>query len=554
MLFRLVLTATLVSLVWPATLVRAQDTPPSPTVALDAPTLDWALHRPCAEGQFGCFLDASGAWVDEHEAHDRLRLALEPDYGRSAVEMLIGLALGAVWYWSAWQVNKVDWDLPPFRDRLNGEAVRLDSNDFAINYAWHAMSGSAFYGFSRANGLNIGYSLLYATVASTIWEYILEWNEKISRNDLLVTPMAGLAVGEFWYRLGRYVTRPVGGYRRPWQRALAWTFGVVQSGHDAIDDAEQPSELVPADRHGYSADLWHGFRTWFAVQPASAERIDDGGAPQSERFVINEMGFYGEFVALPGFMRPGHFSHAFYDAEYTSLLLRVEASGEGTGVEVRSDTIPIGFYAQNMRRDGDGIRGVGNLIGIDVAYLYRRQDFGDAGAGWQEAFAPLHLPGLGYDLFARTHRAGFRLGFRINADYAGVNSLPFPEWLSRRPAGTETKQVLETQGYYYTWGWSWRARAELTLPYVSLGGRVEWGRYDSIEGQDRHQETITLDADGRNTVWDYEVWIRVQPFLRLGRELYFEAAARGQRHEAQLDEVRVEARLDRVHAAVGTRF
>ena len=33
---------------------------------------------------------------------------------------------------------------------------------------------------------------------------------------------------------------------------------------------------------------------------------------------------------------------------------------------MRSDTIPIGLYAQNMRRDGDGIRGVGNLIGIDV--------------------------------------------------------------------------------------------------------------------------------------------------------------------------------------------
>ena len=51
---------------------------------------------------------------------------------------------------------------------------------------------------------------------STIWEYVLEWREKASINDLIVTPIAGIAMGERFYRLIDYVgSAPPGG---PWLR------------------------------------------------------------------------------------------------------------------------------------------------------------------------------------------------------------------------------------------------------------------------------------------------------------------------------------------------
>ena len=508
----------------------------------------WTSQIPCSELESGCFLDTEGHWANAAEAHHRLLLEREPHYIRAAGEMLMGLGIGAAWYWLDRERNQVDWDKPSARDRFNGEAVRYDTNTFSVNFAWHAMSGSAFYGLSRGNGLNVGYSYLYAMVTSTLWEYVLEYNEKISRNDLLLTPTAGLTIGEFWHRLGRYLTSPVGGFSRR-QRALAWGLSLPQMSHDAIDGLKPPPRGVPADEHGYNADLWHGFRTWLLVEPVFVESRATDGAISEDDWLVYELGFEGEFVAVPGFLRPGRFDRLFFDAEFTALRLQFGFSAEGTAAEFRSDTVVAGYYTQTMRREGGVTSGLAHMIGLDVAYLYRRESY-DA---WNEQLAVLHLPGLAYDLHARSRRALFRLGLRVNGDFAGVNSLAFSGWEAANPMET-SKAVLHRENYYYGWGWSWRARAELTLPYVKIGGRVEWGRYSSADGNDRQQESITVDTRGVDVAWDYEAWVRVQPLLRLERGLYLEASARGQRRESTLEGLRATARLDRVQLGVGTFF
>lgn len=83
----------------------------------------------------------------------------------------------------------------------------VDKDNAVFNYILHPYGGAAYYMSARSQGFNLFYSFLYMTGISTIfWEYGIEaFMEVPSIQDLVITPFAGLILGETFYLLKRHI-------------------------------------------------------------------------------------------------------------------------------------------------------------------------------------------------------------------------------------------------------------------------------------------------------------------------------------------------------------
>lgn len=85
-------------------------------------------------------------------------------------------------------------------DNVSREPV-WDSDDLFLNYVTHPYAGAIYYMGARSAGVNAFGSFLYSFALSTFfWEYGIEaFAERPSIQDLIVTPVAGALLGEWFY-------------------------------------------------------------------------------------------------------------------------------------------------------------------------------------------------------------------------------------------------------------------------------------------------------------------------------------------------------------------
>lgn len=82
-----------------------------------------------------------------------------------------------------------------------------DADSFVFNYILHPYGGAAYYMSARSQGCNILWSAVYSAFVSTVfWEYGIEaFMEIPSLQDLIITPFAGMLIGESFYVLKRHI-------------------------------------------------------------------------------------------------------------------------------------------------------------------------------------------------------------------------------------------------------------------------------------------------------------------------------------------------------------
>ncbi|MDR1171477.1 MAG: DUF3943 domain-containing protein, partial [Bacteroidales bacterium] len=121
-----------------------------------------------------------------------------------------------------------------------------DNDNISTNLFWHPYTGSLYFNAARSNGLNFWTSIPYAFGGSVLWEIFGE-SEPPSINDLIATPVGGIALGEIthrisylilddskrgWARFGRElaagIVSPMGLLNRlfygdAWRRRAVWT-------------------------------------------------------------------------------------------------------------------------------------------------------------------------------------------------------------------------------------------------------------------------------------------------------------------------------------------
>jgi len=462
-----------------------------------------------AEPHVDYFIDARGNRVEFRPLYegwfgDRRYPA---NYGRAAGENAALLAFELFLYWYDPNQNSVDWQYPNLGSKLtSNEAVRFDDNMQLTNFLLHPLAGGAHYGVSRLNGLGIPASFASAAISSGLYETLFEWREVVSINDLIVTPFAGMALGETLFQLGNYLNsesqRPklleeTTGGGEFGRRLASVTLGLPRRGHDVVD-TPPPAPAVVDDSLGLSSAYWHEFRLAVGAEFATNDHHDFGQAT-----VIREQ---TTLVAMPGFLQPGDITTWYWNGNFTSTSTKVGFEQRLRDVDVAIDAHLIGHYEQHLTVDGDGLHGVAHEIAAHTAlhyverWLLDRHDF----------YATLHLMGPVGTLWLPLGKARLRFAADVAPDFAAIRSLAYEKWVAR--LGTEgTKSSLLLHGYYNAWGVSTGASAAVMAHGVSLSAEGRFGHYESIDGFERFRERVTLEPHNVDNVLELSTALAYEP-------------------------------------------
>ncbi len=429
-----------------------------------------------------------------------------------------GLALGSVLYWLMMDRNVADWDNPAPLERFNGRAWRLDNNSLAVNFIAHPMMGGAAYSFARANHNGPLASFGYAFTTSFLWEFVLEFKEKVSVNDFIVSPSTGVPIGEFLYKLGLYLDtaeRPSAALR-----VAQWSLGTGVALDRAFDGRPKP-EVKSRDELGLSSTIWHEFELDYGLALVRS--------PGSPDYARHHVGARGKLVTLPGYLRAQSFGRYFHRAEISDFAIAFEVSHHGGGMAMRADTLLAGYHVQDLAGSGLAPRGYAATVGASVAYSYLKSKANEY-EGFREAavrrepalsyhvptdaeqFSALHLPGPALDWHLRAPALELSMAARVHPDFAALGAPSFYDWAADNPE-EKAKHVLHRQGYFYGWGVSGSLGASLRLGPLRFLGEVFHGRYRSQDGLDRHVERLTADVPAQGNVLFYSGAIGVKPPL-----------------------------------------
>jgi hypothetical protein len=407
---------------------------------------------------------------------------------RAAAEEVALFVLGSVQY-ATEQSNSRDWDLhydwPSFRSKLTGESVRFDTNKFDTNMVTHPVAGTLYYVAARGNRLTILESFLYATAASTVWEYVGEFRELVSINDVIVTPLSGVVVGETLTQLGNYVRRSRPGIARDVVGAI---LAPSSSAHDALDGATlRASEDV--DGLGLARDAGHSFALSGGGGMLFAR---NAGASAMERASL-----HGELVDVGRYHGIGPVSGWMTDGGVTRLDAEASANRDGwSDFELDAAIAPFGYYHQDLRRSGVALAGHRLFIGTGVGFDYGAHRYVSTGRdGAVDHVAGVHAAGLWLSAAGYSGALRARVDLETHPEFAAVRSLALDDYTAQRRDVVALPSVAATQGYYYALGAVVAPSVEIDVGPMAFGASARLEAFRGIEGLDRHQDELRGEVE-----------------------------------------------------------
>jgi hypothetical protein len=419
---------------------------------------------------------------------------------------LTTLAFGlnvAVYWWDA-NFNSPDWDLrwdwASWKKKLTLQAVRFDANHFSTNAGSHTEGGLIIYLIGRGNGLGVGESTLLAMGESVVWEFIGEFYEKPSINDMWNNPLGGLAVGEPFHQLSEFFARGADNGINPILAAIFSPFAALT---DWVDHT-RPHRAAQVDRMGLPTDVWHRFDLYSgAVDVRFVDQTQRLESLLGIRTEINTVRAYGRPVPRAGF---------FGAARVTSIDAGVAFGAQGTTGAIFSTRVALGGYHwQDLHLDGDRVSGSNVLLALTNSFEYtnRRRPGFDL-----EQDATFGVLGPTLDLSHREGPLEGALHLEALPELGFISSLAFDPY--RLQFGTEgLKTVLAENGYYYAYGALLGAQLSLRFHFIETGVDVRWEGWGSFDRADRFQERLTRNfhqSDGRSLG---KVWLSLRPLRSL---------------------------------------
>jgi hypothetical protein len=464
----------------------------------------------------------------------------EPEYVRMTIEEFAILGLGVLQYAST-KSNEQDWDVrvdwPGVRSKILWEASSFDDNRFDTNWLTHPAAGFLYYSTARGNRLGVLPSFAVTWFASALWEEIGEIREQVAINDMVVTPISALPLGEGALQLGAFLHR---GRRTPALVALGWLFAPWKSAHDAIDGVT-PEGAYVVDDLGLPADVWHRFTIGGSAGTTAQQRGTRG---------YDARGFFAtELVTVPGYRKEGKRSEVFSGGEVTSMRFRIGGSEDRlVDLLFNASTLPVGWFWQDTHADADGrLRGSETLVGLHVAAEYTLHDYDRDG---RRAGDRLALVALGGTFEETVQVRGLRVTGRLDilGDFAGVDAYALPEYEAARAEAGLTS-VLRKEHYYHAFGGTVRPRLELALGRFDFGVDARFDGFRAIEHVDV-DGALAGEVPAADRRISTRAWLGVSPVEHLRMSL---SAERNQR-EGSVGTVHASRREAGVHLGMELVF
>jgi hypothetical protein len=420
---------------------------------------------------------------------------------RSALEIVGGLGVSLAWYWQALDFNSKDWDLrwdaQSWRRKLTFDAVRFDTNAFDTNAISHPRTYTLAYVVARSNGLNPLESFLWTLAASVAWEYLGEFREYPSINDMIMSPISAVATGEILVQLSDFFAR---GSDNLFNNIAAAVFSPPRAIHNFFDGVS-PSRAAWVDRLGFPRDVWHRFELG----------IRAGGfvsRPDKSRYKV-DLNLDVQLRNIPLYMQAEPFKGWTGMGAVTRLNLSVLGNAVGLSwARFFGDLSLLGHYGQSYRRDDAGdLRGSGLFLGGATGFEYGtrlRQNRREDRIGVADVLGAM----VEYTL----RKAGYwlRLEGVAFGNFALVDSFALERYRDGRSLDG-IKTVLVEQGYYYAFGTTVWPRVRAGYRGWELGLDIKGDFFTSIDAADRRQELLTNDVHLTDSQVTSRAWLGYQP-------------------------------------------
>lgn len=310
---------------------------------------------------------------------------LEVHAVRAFLELQAVFLLGVIYYGSTgnsdsgFSVN-YDWDV--FRRKISGQSFNSDRNHFATNFIGHPLGGAGYYLSARSNGLGVLASSAVSFAGSFIWELFGEPKEEISMNDTIVTPLAGIAIGETTFGLAHFFNRSAPTW---YNRALGVVLGPFTALNQRIDGS-RPARMPV----GYPTNVWHDFRTSAALLQVH-ERKD------------------GRFVPVPEIEAQTH--------------VRIDAFPLPT----KTTPLHVGTFAN------------GRAVYLGLGAAHTTHELSRVEAEFQSVLTGIHYAAAESSDVAESGYLGLGMGFTYTQRrYKRADSVPLSHWSSTRPLHVAT--------------------------------------------------------------------------------------------------------------------
>ena len=404
----------------------------------------------------------------------------ERPYLRVVLGELAFLGLQSAWYWGHQEPSESE--VPPFTwstwrtELFSDRYFVLDHDHFNTNAIGHPVAGTIYYQIARGNGLGVGASFLTTVAASTFWKYFGEPNQKLSTNDLIVTPAAGWVIGEATYRLGRLFANGEPSLLNCLGAAI---FSPVATLNQADVCHGRPHDDV-FDERGLSRRIWHRLSLELGTARTSFDDLE----------VRDEvtLGLAARLTTNALYRQPGSGISSALPGQWTNLDVRwFMNDGAIRGAFVHADSLVWGRYVRHYGdvggRSGEA-DGRGVLIGVGSSFDY---DARNLPTMWDRTLA-VGLLGPMVELAARHGDLALRAAFAASYAFAQVTSLAYPE-AAPAFANVAIKSELQNDGYYFAQGLLTftTLEAELGDVRLRLAGRTQsfwsFNRDDDHQGQ-----------------------------------------------------------------------
>ncbi|HSA96272.1 MAG TPA: DUF3943 domain-containing protein, partial [Acidobacteriota bacterium] len=425
-----------------------------------------------------------------------------PRKTRRAIVQLSAVAIySTVRYWSDYHRWIEDWQYEltcadQYRRFLTTEAIRFDSNNFVTNWT-HVFAGVLYYQFARTNSWTWEQSLLASTVGSAFYEYISEWREVISINDMFNTSFGAYELGEPVFQITDYFHHQ----KSPVLRALGFLNPVNELNHWL--DRKKPASKV------YVAPGWHAFALtagWWRSGETGRRTLNTG-----------LVGFDGQIIFVPEYGRPGEVRKKVRTISLAEFAFEGAFGRRPAGEEDLSNgfaeeidlfgrVVGLAWYRQKIDALGRGdVLSIG--LGSALSYLRKRPTLYDSRKVQVHIDPPPETPTDFRDKYAINHLAGpvidwthFGRGFKLRAvadaylDFALMSSFAFNAYSAVHSIEGQ-KTTMSYFGYAYSLGGSASVRVDLDWGNLWLRGLASVGAWDSLEGRDRFEAELTNDLN-----------------------------------------------------------
>jgi Domain of unknown function (DUF3943) len=421
-----------------------------------------------------------------------------------------GLALGGgtVWYWMNYtEMNAVDsdlsWDLPSWKLKLTSfDAVRFDANEFTTNARAHTRAGGAYYLIGRANGFGALASLGIDFGASAFWEYVVEFREKVSLNDMVANTVAGPAIAEPLLQIGRFFQ-----YGRPtwWNKTLAFAFAPFDGLNGWLDDRPWVGGDEVDGIAQWSSERFHRFALL-----ARYQSLKFSGVTRFEKV----LGAEADVVLTRGYGRPGSWERWIRPGAWSRVTASLTLDGQDeTASSFGTRAALWGFYRQTVVNDAEGKpSGRGLLLGAGSSFDYQTRQFGTD----SDRMAVLNILGPQAELSVWAGSFHLRWELAGYADFAMIDSHALGPDMPAVNVMRYTSALSE-RGYYFAYGATGYSRIQAELERVSLFAVFRYHHFVSIDGHDRVESA--LDA-GLDDLTDTRLTSQLQLMFRPGAGLF----------------------------------